>query len=165
MKINIHTLVNEKCKFNFEKEIQKALTVVPKDNLRELFQIIVQYEPPSHNADAMGSYFGVREGVKEPYILLSMENILSCFPSSIPVLSKFLFRLYLRDTLYHEIGHHYQRLIHGIKKDKWENHAEEYSKKMQREMYRKSFVGRILFSFAGAVKSFKKGSRKIHRKY
>jgi hypothetical protein len=76
------------------------------------------------------------------------RNTLSCFSDGIPFLSRIAYKLYLRDTLYHEIAHHYQRLTHGIKKEKWENNAKLYSRYMQRLKYKESLMGKLLFGMS-----------------
>jgi len=153
IKVAVADSVKEKYRFDIEKDIREALQVVPLQHLTKLSKIIVQYEPPQHNANAMGSYFGNREGAREPYILLCAKNLMSCFPHHLPIVSKLAYILYLRDTLYHEIGHHHQRLTHGVKKERWEENAKAYSRHMQRLKYKQSFVGKIIFGMADFFRS------------
>jgi hypothetical protein len=146
MKISVDSLTKQNIRFNFEKEIQRALLVIPEKDLYRLFEVRVEYNPPRHNIEAMGSYFGMREGAKDAYVLLYSKNIASCIPNSFSIFHNFAFRFYLTYALFHEIGHHRQRILHGVKKEEWENDAELYCKYMQTKNYKRNFAGKVIIN-------------------
>jgi predicted Zn-dependent protease with MMP-like domain len=152
IKVEVEEEVKQKCIYDFEGEIKRALTVIPSEHLQQLSEIIVQSEARKHSSDALGSYYGKSESTKSPYVIIYAKNILARFPHAIPLLSGFCFRLYLRDTLYHEIAHHYQRISHGYNKMQWESHANKYSVKMQIRKYKESMLGKIIFRIVFFIK-------------
>ncbi len=145
IKVEVDDSIKQECAYDFEREIRSALTVIPSEHLQQLSEIIVQCEARKHSFNAFGSYYGKSESTKNPYVVIYAKNILARFPHSIPLLSTFCFRLYLRDTLYHEIAHHYQRISHGYNKMQWESHANKYSIKMQIRKYKENIFGKVVF--------------------
>ncbi len=141
VKIQVEEGLNKKYNFNFEKNIRSILKHVPEEHVRSLNKIeVVSLPYGRQQRKAYGFYHGEREGEKFPKIVICAENILGNLPKVIfywPLIP----RCFLASTIYHEIGHHYQRLHHGIKKEKWEKDADAYEKMMTR----KAFKFQILF--------------------
>ncbi|MFA5272134.1 MAG: hypothetical protein WC412_07355 [Candidatus Omnitrophota bacterium] len=155
IKIDIDENIFHKFPFNFEKNIRYLLAVVPTEHITQLnsVKVVSSFSGKQQNA-AYGFYYGKREGADMPSIIICADNIFRRLPRFIFYLMPFVPRLFLADTLYHEIAHHYQRLTHGIKKENWEKNAETYSKHMKKRAFRG--YKWVLFVLFGPFLFFKK---------
>jgi hypothetical protein len=83
--------------------------------------------------EILGQYFEAYEG--EPaFIMLYPEEMAREVPKFLRPFP-LVWRVLLAETLYHEVGHHYQRFTHGIRKPVQEDHAEGYGKRYARSRY------------------------------
>ena len=83
--------------------------------------------------EILGQYFEAYEG--EPaFVMLYPEEMAREVPMFLRPFP-LVWRVLLAETLYHEIGHHYQRFTHGIRKPAQEDHAEAYGKRYARSRY------------------------------
>jgi len=135
MRIEIAPDVQYRYRFDFERHITKLLSIVPPEHLRRLEKVVVV------NSWKHKKYSSVRGVYLErppegggPVIVLDANAILGQFPffaRCIPL----VYRMALATSLYHEIGHHYQKLRPGIKREDWEQNAEQYA----RALFQKAF--------------------------
>lgn len=120
-------------KFDFKRHITDLLKYVPKDHLTKLERIEVLYlDYRKLNAGAY--YLGTPEH-SVPTIVLCPKVLFEKMPRILFFILSFIPKFLLASALYHEIGHHYQRLTHGLKKDRWESNAETYSDTMMRRAF------------------------------
>lgn len=130
--------VERRCKtwipFNAEKTIQRLLKKVPQEHLAGLDAIIV-VDQVTHkeSRESEGIYW--KESAQRPATIEIAENVIyrgmPKFLFFLPFVAKFM----LASVLYHEIGHHYQRLTHEVKKEQREKFAEAYKKQMLRKAF------------------------------
>lgn len=124
--------------FNIEKLIKRLLGYIPPEHLIGLNKIVILDDVthgPLNKKGAMGIYR--HKEVQQPATIeIAVSVIYRGMPRVLfymPFVAKFM----LANTLYHEIGHHYQQFTHGVKKQAWEDFADNYRK----EMIRKAFKG------------------------
>lgn len=149
MPIKIDSEVKEKIQIDFEKYITDLLAFVPPDHLMHLDQIVVSYfSPDKKNNNALGFYYHQTEN-KPAYVVLCARNIMQEINETPTVIRIFFLtpRYHIAKTLYHELGHHYQYIRHGYKKETQERYAEKYRRYMLRKIFWSSKFGRILFPF------------------
>ncbi|MBI4356237.1 MAG: hypothetical protein HY597_07335 [Candidatus Omnitrophica bacterium] len=134
MKIRVDSSVKTYYQFDFERSINQLLKVVPPDHLRDLdWILVVRTWKDKSVASARGLHYE-RYGEGGPTIVLCVDAIFGPFArifERLPLLPK----MFLAEVLFHEIGHHHQRYLHGIQKSQREGDAKSYSK----EMFRKAF--------------------------
>lgn len=163
MKIEIDETVLRKYHFNFKKAINHIIDTVPQEHILGLGKIwITDSTFTKEEKNAYGLYYGKREGANIPTIIINIANLFDNIPKfffyCIPLIPK----LFLANTFYHEVAHHYQRLRHGITKQKWEIDAKSYSRKMMLRMFKghiliiKLVFSPILFLY----KNLKRGKKK-----
>lgn len=138
------------------KEVKSLLRYVPKDHLYGLQKIVITDIASDHRVrDRGGAYYSERQG-SVPMIELCTAILFKGIPKAlffIPFLTRFI----IADALFHEIGHHYQKKIHGIKKEEWEQWSERYSKEMTKKALLPWFIALIvLFWPFLLVRRFKK---------
>ena len=132
MKVEIEPGLEEKFKFDFEANIKSIIQKIPSQHILGLDKIQVVYcSPERKRRRARGFYYGKNEGEKFPKIVICVNNILQNLPKPVLKLS-FIPRLFLAETIFHEVAHHYQRLRHGISKHRWEKDANAYAKRMMK---------------------------------
>jgi hypothetical protein len=155
--------VSEKIPFNCQKCIDQALEIIPEEHIIKLNSIIVSYSSKNLKGNLQnvrGLYYGKRTGVKEPYIHLFVKNILGNCPKWVMIFFPIVPRIFLSSVLFHEVGHHYQTISHGYKKEVWEMNANKYSLKMQRRLLCSKGIGRVIYSirflFIPIINCFKK---------
>jgi len=135
MKIEVKKGIKSKYKLDFPTMINEILETVPETHILGLHKIqILGDSPEKKRRSSYGFYYGKREGENQPRIVICVNNIYSRLPRLLLKI-KFIPKMFLAGTLYHEIAHHYQRLKHGFKKDGWEKDADIYAKKMMREHF------------------------------
>jgi hypothetical protein len=109
------------------EEARVLLRRLPPEHLIGISRITVSGTRPLDEvagADVLGQYFEAYDG--EPAFIMIYPEEMS---REVPLLLRpfaVVWRVLLAETLYHEIGHHYQRFTHGIRKPAQENHAETY---------------------------------------
>ncbi len=112
---------------DFAAELRRLLRRLPPEHLAGLSRIVVSGGRPldeRHGEEILGQYFEAYEG--EPaFIMLYPEEMAGDLPSFLRKVPT-VWRVVLAETLYHEVGHHYQRFTHGIRKPAQEDHAESY---------------------------------------
>jgi hypothetical protein len=135
--------VKENIKFDFEKNIKDLLQIIPSDHLIHLGKIEVMYSTTDR---VFGYYYGKSQVLKQAYIVIYAKHIMDYCPTFFSYICPFIVRFVLSGTLYHEIGHHYQRIQPGFKKKIWERHADKYSLRMQRKMFLSKGMGRVVYS-------------------
>lgn len=148
IKVIIEEDVKNATQINFESIIFSLIDVIPSEHLIGLEKILIKFKSPIQKdeySEALGLYYGKREGANKPYVVLCAENLVIRI-KSVPILFRFLIspKKIIAETLYHEIGHHYQRLSHGYKKELWENHADKYSAYMMRREFHSRGFGKVL---------------------
>ena len=164
MEIVIENNIDKKIRFNFKKNIDNLIQFLPKEHLYGINKIIVTNEVhEKHMKNAAGFYYGYQNS-KQINIVLGISGMFPKMPTIIftflPIVPKFL----LARTLYHEIGHHYQKMSHGYKKIMWEKTAEEYSKEMTKKVFLSSGIFKLLnlfkFILVPVLKSYKRNRKK-----
>lgn len=149
---NIHVEVanqvkndNDIGRFNYDCLVRNFLTIVPPGHLIGLSKIIIGAGPVGKvTKSAWGSYQGKREGAVSPIVNVYARSIYKTYPKWLMILCPFIYTMYLGEVIYHEIGHHYQRVGKGYKKQEWENHAERYSKYMLSKYYGSKFLVKLI---------------------
>lgn len=129
MQIFVDKRINE-FRFNFEEFTKELILHVPPHHLSYLTRIEILYLE-SGKSEAQGLYCG-KEKNSDAKIILYPQVIFNKFPKILFYLFPLIPRILYASALYHEIGHHYQRMIPGVKKEKWEQNAELYVKKMNK---------------------------------
>ena len=133
MNIFVEQKVKIYFKFNFERNITNFLKYVPEDHLINLQKIEVIFSD-YRNFNSGAYYLGNLEH-SMPTIVICPAVLFEKMPRLLFFILPFIPKFLLASALYHEIGHHYQRLSHGIKKDKWESNAENYSRIMMKKAF------------------------------
>lgn len=130
-------IINESSKsipLNLEKIILKLLKVVPDEHLIGLESIsLVDEFPEKKYKNALGTY-SQKYGLDKARIEISVEYLSSYKPYVLRLIP-FLGKYYLARVLFHEIGHHYRHLRHGISKKENENFADQYEREMLGKVY------------------------------
>ncbi|MFH1202580.1 MAG: hypothetical protein V1674_06835 [Candidatus Omnitrophota bacterium] len=140
--------LDKSIKFNFRKNIEELLKFVPQEDLYKINKItIIDYPVERNVKDAAGLYYGY-QNAKNIEIVLNVSGMFYKMPRIFFIIFPIIPKLLLATTLFHEIGHHVQRIGHGYKKEGWEKTAEQYSK----EITKKVFLTSRLFK---ALKLFK----------
>lgn len=134
MSIRIENHCETRLPFDVDATIHKLITVVPREHLVGL-DIIILVDQVTHKRgkNAAGIY-QQKHGHEPATIQIGLKTIYRGLPRIFPFLP-FVNKFLLARTLYHEIGHHYQRLVHGVKKKDAEQFAENYSLQMQRKAF------------------------------
>ncbi|MBU4305270.1 MAG: hypothetical protein KJ893_06600 [Candidatus Omnitrophica bacterium] len=147
MKIYIEDSVTEKNNFKFEKHLISLLRYVPKAHIDKLgcIKVVDKSLKSKDGNECRGMYYASTNN-EDAIVFLSAEAMFKGMPKLfflIPLIPKFT----LSYSLYHEIGHHYQRnFTHGIKKELAEKNADNYAKKMQQKAF-KPYFGFFLLIF------------------
>lgn len=129
MQIFVDKRIN-KFPFNFERFTKELICYIPEHHLSYLNRIEILYSE-SGKSVVEGLYCG-KEQNSNAKIILYPQVIFNKMPKLLFYLFPLIPRILYASTLYHEIGHHYQRMIPGVKKKKWEQNAELYVKKMNK---------------------------------
>lgn len=144
IKIEISSESKIRYSINFEKAIKRLLNVIPKDHLNKLNKVIVMNTSPEKKfSNAEGLYYSSNNG-KPAHIILIANNMFKGFPNWFLRTFPYFTNYFIADVLFHEVGHHYQQLTHGIKRRIKENHAEVYSKEMKRVYFDTLWICKIL---------------------
>lgn len=136
MNIQIEKGIDTALHYDFAKNIQRLLKYIPQEDILNLRGIkVFRIAPDQKHRNDKGYYTGYWNS-DDATVYLCAQNIFSKNPKFLlelfPIIKTFL----LADTLFHEIGHHYQCFHHGYEKSQWEVFSDRYS----REYVRKWFV-------------------------
>jgi len=114
---------------NFEKKILKLLKFVPKKDLIGINEIIITNKAYERKYHLAGGLYIYKRDLNRASIEICIDVIFRQFPKILfyfPFISTFL----LANILYHEIGHHCERITHNNKKKDSEEFADLYRKKI-----------------------------------
>ncbi len=124
----------EKIGFNIEESLDQIMEFIPKSDLVNLGHIIVTDEPrqwKKRSDKTVGAYFQKHENTKA-YIEIYISRLFAHLKSAESLrLMIPLQNVGLAQTLFHEVGHHVEKIrSHGINKKTREKFAEKYSNKL-----------------------------------
>jgi hypothetical protein len=121
-------------RFDYPRMIRDLLVHVPPEHLGGISGITVSGDRPLDDGDdVLGQYYEKYES-DPAVIVLYLETMRREVPR--PLLPfPITWRILLAQTLFHEIGHHYQRFSHGIAKQRQEEHAEAYGMRLTRKAF------------------------------
>jgi hypothetical protein len=127
--------------FVTRRRVIDLISVIPSEHLVALDKIVLFDEFFRKEEKLIGGRY-IQKSKKQPCsIELSIGSIYRGMPIIFyffPFIAKFL----LAQVLYHEIGHHYQRVYtHGIGKREEEYFAEKYAKEMLKKKFRWWLMG------------------------
>jgi hypothetical protein len=149
MDIRIEKYYQMKIPVDMANMVHKLLKSIPQEHLIGLSAIILT-DQLSQNKHAEGLYWPKKE--REPAkIGMALGMIYKGVPNFVfylPFITKFM----LASVLYHEIGHHYQRHVHGVKKKEQESFAEQYKKQMIKQTF--SYLRPFLLPISPLVSLF-----------
>lgn len=115
-------------KHDFKKSIHILLSIVPKEDLYGLRKISLVSESQSKKfPNARGLYDGFNDP-NNRVIFLCMRNILPKRRALVTIFP-LIVRGRIGYVLFHELGHHYHHMHHGIKKEERESFANNYRSK------------------------------------
>lgn len=121
-------------RFDYVGMVRALLAHVPPEHLGGISGITVSGDRPLDDEDdVLGQYYEKFEN-DPAVIVLYLETMRREVPRLLlqfPITWKIL----LAQTLFHEIGHHYQRFSHGIAKQRQEDHAEAYGMRLTRKAF------------------------------
>jgi hypothetical protein len=114
--------------------VRRLLTFVPPEHLAGIAMITVSGDKPiEDDDDVLGQYFERWE--RDPAVIVvylePMKREAAGWIRRLPQAWEVL----IAQTLFHEIGHHYQRFSHGIAKTRQEDHAELYGDRLARKAF------------------------------
>lgn len=139
--------------------VSKLLKNIPQEHLIGLGAIILS-DQLSQNRVAEGLYWPKKD--REPAkIGMALGTIYKGVPKIVfylPFVAKFM----LARVLFHEIGHHYQRHVHGVKKKDAESFAEKYKKQMLKQTF--SYLRLLLLPISPLVALFIRAVNKNRKK-
>lgn len=134
MQIYIEEDLRKYYKFNFEKNIKNFIQYVPGNHIAHLDKIEVLVSGSRENG--IGGYYSGKREQTMPKIVLYPKSIFNKMPKILFYIFPLIPKLLFASALYHEIGHHYQRITPGIKKEKWEQDATTYERKVIRAAFK-----------------------------
>lgn len=146
MKIEVLN-IDKRINLNFKKTIENLLKFVPPEHLYKINKIIVTDKSNEGKVrDVAGLYYGYQNS-QEIDIVLCVSGMFYKMPRVFFILLPIIPKLLLANTLFHEIGHHVQRMGHGYKKERWESSADQYSKELSKRVFFSSRVFKVLSLF------------------
>jgi len=132
--------LNRRLPINIEHVIEKLLSKIPNEHLHGVNRIIITES--KNNIKYAGLYTAGRNySFKFSEIELDLSNIFwhnAYLIFLVPIIPKFL----IANVLYHEIGHNFQKMVPGVKKESAEDFA---------EMYKNTFIDRA-FPIFGTIR-------------
>lgn len=137
--------------FNTEKKITRLLEFIPPEHLVGLDRIVILDEARSADKKkkpVRGQYVP-KKGREPAYIEIAIRNVFKGMPKVffiLPFMTNFMFA----NVLYHEIGHHYARLTHGITTQKQEMFANKYKATLLIKAFK--FWGILLLPFRPLIR-------------
>jgi hypothetical protein len=119
---------------DYKAVVNDLLRHVPPEHLAGIAYVTVSGDKPlDDDDDVLGQYFERYEG--EPAVIVlyleTMRREVPWYLRRFPITWKIL----IAQTLFHEVGHHYQRFSHGIAKGRQEDHAENYGDYYSRKAF------------------------------
>jgi hypothetical protein len=123
-------------RLDYPRVVSDLLELVAPEHLAGIASVTVSGDPPLDDDDeVLGQYYERYEG--DPAVIVvyleTMKREAPALFRLFPVTWKYL----IAQTLYHEVGHHYQRYSHGIAKGRQEDHAEAYGQALTRRAFPK----------------------------
>ena len=136
----IEVNISKQIPYNFSNAIQELLKYVPKEDLIGLSKIVIIDEPldskwAKQYPWAAGAYFEKFQN-RNAYIELYFKKIYSTLPNWF-FRFPFLPQHSISYVLFHEIGHHAQKMKHGLGKNVIEKDAGTYAKKYYSDYVRR----------------------------
>lgn len=121
-------------RFDYPAMVRDLLRHVPPEHLAGIAGITVSGDRPLDDGDdVLGQYYEKYE--QDPAVIVlyleTMRHEVPRWLQPFPI----TWRLLIAQTLFHEIGHHYQRFSHGIAKQRQEEHAEAYGLRLTRRAF------------------------------
>jgi len=118
--------------------VRRLLTFVAPEHLAGIAMITISGDKPiEDDDDVLGQYFERWE--RDPAVIVvylePMKKEAAAWIRRLPMAWEIL----IAQTLFHEIGHHYQRFSHGIAKTRQEDHAELYGDRLARKAFPKAY--------------------------
>ncbi len=117
-----------------EKLVKTLLSKVPNEHLIGLGAIIIVDQVTFKKHRRSEALYWPKDGKELARIEIGIETIFAGMPRVfffLPFVVKFM----LANALYHEIGHHYLSFTHGTLKIKGEDFADNYRKRMIRQVF------------------------------
>lgn len=134
LSVNIEKRYQGDVPINLEKMLEKLLAKVHREHLIGLDKIIIVNRVTHKRDQKAGGLYWQKKGRELAKIEIAIDTIYKNMPKFVfflPFITKFI----LDSVLYHEIGHHYQYSIHGVKKEEMESFAEEYCNKILKKTF------------------------------
>ncbi len=116
------------------------LKFVPPEYTRGLRKIYIYNKDPEKKM--LGRYLPDKIS---PSIEIFVDNFFHPYPK-LGILIPYLGKAYIAETLYHEIGHHYQQLNKQMKKKYLETYAEKFSQKLVKKYLNSFLFIKVLYS-------------------
>jgi hypothetical protein len=136
MTLRIESQYKRAIPLNIEKLAKNLLEKVPPEHLIGLDVISFVDTIPHKKNKLAGGLYWQKVGRDPALIEIGIEEIYRGMPRLcffLPFIPKFM----LANVLFHEIGHHFQRLAHGVSKREREAFADRYAKQMLKKVFRK----------------------------
>lgn len=112
-------------KLDYRKIVNDLLKGIPPEHVAGIAYVTVSGDRPLDDDDeVLGQYFERYES--EPAVIVLYLETMKREAPALFRLFPITWKILLAQTLFHEIGHHYQRFSHGIAKTRQEDHAENY---------------------------------------
>lgn len=142
-------------RFDYRAMILDMLKAIPPEHTAGIAWITVSGDPPvDDDNDVLGQYYERYEG--EPAVIVVYLEVMRRETPRLLRPFPITWRILLAQTLFHEIGHHYQRFSHGIGGARQEDHAEAYGDRYARL----AFPGwyRLIDAFEGVRERWNRAS-------
>ncbi len=121
-------------RLDYPKMVREILRVIPPEHTAGIAYITVSGDPPlDDDNDVLGQYYERYEG--EPAVIVLYLEVMRRETPRLLHPFPITWKILLAQTLFHEIGHHYQRFSHGIGGARQEDHAEAYGDRYAREAF------------------------------
>ena len=133
-------------RLDYPKMVREILRVIPPEHTAGIAYITVSGDPPlDDDNDVLGQYYERYEG--EPAVIVLYLEVMRRETPRLLHPFPITWKILLAQTLFHEIGHHYQRFSHGIGGARQEDHAEAYGDRYAREAFPNWY--RLIDAFEG----------------
>ena len=119
---------------NIEKLVKNLLKKVPSEHLIGLDVISIVDQVTHKKNKLAGGLYWQKVGRDPALIEIAIEEIYGGMPRLcffVPFIPKFM----LANVLFHEIGHHFQQVTHGVSKQEREFFADNYKKHMLKRAF------------------------------
>ncbi len=114
--------------------VRDLLRALPPEHTAGLDYVTISGDPPlEDDDDVLGQYYD-RFETEAPGIVLYLATMRHEVPAPLRRFA-ITWKVLIAQTLYHEVGHHYQHFTHGIARDRQEDHAESYGDRWSRAAF------------------------------